>query len=340
MQKANNYYVGIDVSKEWFDVALQAVSEQQRQLLQRGRFDNTVSGIRAMDKWLKRQCPLQQGSMLVVIENTGIYHRLIWEYCSKTELPLYIGNATDLKWSMGIVRDKNDQADSVRLCEYAMRHADDLQASAPLDAELLVLKDLLTARSRLLRQINSNRMHLDELKNFSSAAVQKMMEQAHKAALKGLRQSLEQIEEQIKERVQHNDAIRNNYDLLRSVPGIGHVVAVYLICCTANFNGKRNGKQLACYAGVVPFEQRSGKSIKGKARVHKMANKELKRILHLSALTAKRCYPEFSDYYQRKTAQGKHPMAVLNAIRNKIVLRAAAVIKNQSAYVDNYKKAA
>ena len=74
--------------------------------------------------------------------------------------------------------------------------------------------------------------------------------------------------------------------------------------------------------------------------MHKMANKELKKILHLCALTAIKNYPEFRCYYERKKAEGKHGMSVINAIRNKIALRAVAVIKKQTKYVDNYKKAA
>ena len=57
-------------------------------------------------------------------------------------------------------------------------------------------------------------------------------------------------------------------------------------------------------------------------------------MLHLSALSAIQYYPEFKTYYQRKKAEGKHSMCVLNAIRNKIILRAAAVVNNQQSYVD------
>jgi len=71
-----------------------------------------------------------------------------------------------------------------------------------------------------------------------------------------------------------------------------------------------------------------------------MANKELKKMLHLCALTAIQHYPEFRQYYERKKAEGKHSMSVLNAIRNKIVLRAVAVINNQKPYVDNFEIAA
>jgi transposase len=124
------------------------------------------------------------------------------------------------------------------------------------------------------------------------------------------------------------------------VPGIGHLTAVYILCCTNNFANKVSGKQMACYAGVVPFSNRSGTSIKGRDKVHKMANKDLKRMLHLCALATLRYYPEFKDYYDHKKSEGKHSMSVLNAIRNKIILRAVAVVKNQQPYVNNYQKAA
>lgn len=76
--------------------------------------------------------------------------------------------------------------------------------------------------------------------------------------------------------IQQDEAIRNNYELLISVPGIGHLTAVYIICCTNNFICKITGKELASYAGVAPFGNKSGTSIKGRDKVHKMANKDLK----------------------------------------------------------------
>lgn len=71
-----------------------------------------------------------------------------------------------------------------------------------------------------------------------------------------------------------------------------------------------------------------------------MANKELKKLLHMGALSAIQHYEEFRAYYERKVKEGKHPLTVLNAIRSKLALRAVAVINNQQPYMDNYKKAA
>jgi transposase len=340
MQKHLKFYLGSDVSKLTLDISLMVVKDHKKGDIVTERFENNTEGLKALHKWLKMHKVSFDANSLLVIENTGIYHRLIWEYCSKHNLPIYIGNATHIKWSFGIARGKNDRIDSKRLCGYASKHADEIKATPVLNPVLLQLKDLMTARSRLLAQLGSIKVYLKELKLSNNQEVHKLMEQAHKAALDGLKKSLAAVEKQIHQIIASQPDIQANYKLLITVPGIGHLTAVYIICCTNNFISKITGKQLACYAGVVPFENTSGTSIKGKNKVHKMANKTLKKLLHLCALAAIKYYPEFKEYYDRKVIEGKNKLSVQNAVRNKIALRAAAVINNQQPYVDNYKKAA
>jgi transposase len=339
MNITSKFFIGIDVSKPYFDASLITVFNHAKHGLVTARFDNTPEGIKGFDKWLSKN-KVALADTLLVIENTGIYHRLLWSYCTAKQLPLHIGNAAYIKWSFGIARGKNDKIDSLRLCNYAFKEADTLKATAPLDPVLLQLKDLMTARGKLLSQINSTKTYLKELKNVSDKAVIEILQKAHKQAIDGMAASFKLLEKAIKKLVQDNKAIQKNYDLLITVPGIGHLTSVYIICCTNNFAGKINGKQLACYAGVVPFEHSSGISIKGRNKVHPMANKELKKMLHLCAMTAIQHSPEFKDYYERKKAEGKNGMSVLNAIRNKIVLRAVAVVNNQRKYLPNYQKVA
>jgi len=340
MKKDVKCYLGMDVSKLWVDITLMRVVDHHKQPTTTERFDNTEAGIKAMDKWLrKQQVPFDDNSLLVV-ENTGVYHRLIWGYCSRHGLPLHIGNATHIKHSFGIARGKNDKLDSQRLCSYTFKNAEELKATPALNPVLLQLKDLLTARSRLLTQLNSIKQYLGELKLSNTKEVRQALERVHAAAQEGIKASLKTIEEQIHQLIQHDEVIKNNYDLLVSVPGIGHFTAVYIICCTNNFICKVTGKQLASYAGVAPFGNTSGTSVKGRDKVHQMANKELKKLLHMGALSAIQHYEEFRTYYERKVKEGKHELAVLNAIRSKIALRAVAVINNRQPYVDNYKKAA
>lgn len=340
MKKQTRFYMGIDVSKLWFDLSLLIVINFQKQELVTDRFDNTESGLALMKKWLQKHNVTFDSNSFLVIENTGVYHRLIWKFFSENNLPIHIGNAAHIKWSFGITRGKNDRIDSQRLCNYAHKNHDDLKGSPTLNPVFLQLKDLMTARTRLLSQLGSTRNYLKELKLSNDKPTQKIIEQAHKAAIDGIQKSIKIVEEKIKQTIANDQSIKNNYDLLITVPGIGHLTAVYILCCTNNFANKITGKQLACYAGVVPFSDKSGTSINGRNKVHKMANKELKKMLHLCALTTIRYYPEFKNYYNRKKMEGKHSMSILNAIRNKIVLRAVAVIKNQTSYVDNCLKTA
>src|SRR6218665_1044167 len=123
MQNKGKWYLGMDVSKLWVDLAVLPVFNHQKQSILTQRFDNTVQGMKKMGSWLKKQhVPFNEESLLV-IENTGIYHRLVWQYCSDNNLPLHIGNAAHIKWSLGITRGKNDLIDSKRLCMYACKQA-------------------------------------------------------------------------------------------------------------------------------------------------------------------------------------------------------------------------
>lgn len=334
------FYLGMDVSKLWVDITLMCVIDHEKQPAITQRFDNDHAGMKVLIKWLKKHLVTFDENSLLVVENTGVYHRLVWEYCSKEGLPLHIGNAAHIKWSFGIARGKNDVVDSQRLCSYAFKNADELKATPVLNPVFIKLKDMMTARSRLLAQKNSIKVYLGELKLSNLKETQTILEQAHKAAIDGIDKSIKIVEKNINQIIQQDTAIKNNYDLLLSVPGIGHLTSVYLICCTNNFICKITGKQLASYAGVAPFGNTSGTSIKGRDKVHKMANKDLKKLFHMGAISAICHYDEFRDYYERKVKEGKHEQSVINAVRSKIALRAVAVINNQTKYVNKYKKAA
>jgi transposase len=340
MNKRQQNFIGIDVSKLWFDASLLVIKSAKKLPVETVKFDNNLIGLKTFEKWLKSFKVSFDTNTLIVMENTGIYHRHLWTFCGDKNIPLYIGNAADIKWSFGIARGKNDKVDSIRLCNYAHKHFDQVKPTPVLNKKLLLLKDLMTSRTKLISQKNSIQTYLNELKQISDKQVQKVMQQAHKTAIEGLEKSIKRIEAEMTKIINEDAAVLANYNLLKTVPGIGHIIAIYLICCTNNFSIKITGKQLACYAGVVPFEHSSGSSIKGRNRVHRMANKDLKKLLHMAAISSIRNYTEFRNYYDRKKAEGKHSMSVLNAIRNKIVLRAVAVVNKQQPYVDNLSQVA
>ena len=86
----------------------------------------------------------------------------------------------------------------------------------------------------------------------------------------------------------------------------------------------------------APVRYRSGTSIRGKTRVSHQARKRLKSLFHLGAMSVIRGPGELQDYYQRKVAEGKNKMLVLNAIRNKLIHRVYAVVRQGKKYDKNY----
>ena len=132
--------------------------------------------------------------------------------------------------------------------------------------------------------------------------------------------------------------------IVQSIPGFGQVIASKLIQVTYGFTRLTDPRQLACFAGVAPFEYSSGTSLKGKTRISHLANKEIKnlsrsfgrKMLHLAALVTIRKGNIMHDYFNRKVAQGKNKMSVINAVRNKLIHILLACIKNNTMYQKNY----
>ena len=107
-----------------------------------------------------------------------------------------------------------------------------------------------------------------------------------------------------------------------------------MILCSCEFTKIKTGKEFACYAGVVPFEHSSGTSMRARPRVWRWANKKMKSYLHLAAMAAIQGEGELKAYYQRQLAKGK--LSVLNAVRNKLVLRVCASIRSNQLYDPAY----
>lgn len=161
----------------------------------------------------------------------------------------------------------------------------------------------------------------------------KLTNKHQKNTIVGIEKDLQNIEKQIDQLVKEDQSLDKIFKQATSVPGIGRVTALYLICFTNEFKWYASPRQLACYCGVVPFEYTSGKSVKGRPRVHYMANKKLKKQLHMCALTASYNDPETKTYFERKVAEGKSKMLVINNIRNKLVHKVCACIREDRMFI-------
>lgn len=95
--------------------------------------------------------------------------------------------------------------------------------------------------------------------------------------------------------------------MLQSIPGIGKQTSITFIAYTQAFTLFKKHHQFACFA---PFEYSSGSSVRGRTKVSSLANKKIKTILNMAALSAKKYDPQLKLYFEKKIAEGKNKMLV------------------------------
>lgn len=327
------HFAGIDVSKHKLDVCL--IVNSQRTQIHYGCFEQSLSGYKAMKKWFTQLTSDKSlGSLLVLVENTGLYDDALLDWLYERKIAVCLENATNIKRSVRDNRSKNDKLDSRNIALYLLQHFQELKLWQKPREVVGRLKLLLTQRSNLVDGLKRLKALQKEWKQYEWAGVHKT--KIYEAGINGLKADIEAIEKDMWELIKSDADLLRMFALIVSIPAVGKITAMHFICYTNEFNTVKNGKQLAAYCGVVPFEKSSGKSVKWRPRLPHQANKVLKTLLHLCATTALKMKGAFAAYYKRKIGEGKHALVAINGIRNKLALTIAAVIRNNEPYNENY----
>ena len=198
------------------------------------------------------------------------------------------------------------------------------------------LKALLTMRERFIRVCTQLEVPLNEGDGFTDPAIQKLLIASSKSAIKAMKKSIVKADQKIAEVIGQDQVLKKQFDLATSVTGVGPVIAANMIVTTNEFKCITEAKKYACYSGVAPFGNTSGTSVKGKPRVSKLANMTMKKLLNMGAVSAIQHSGELKAYYERKIEAGKKPMSVINAVRNKLISRVFACIRDQRPYEKLY----
>ncbi len=329
-------FIGIDISKGTFDLAF--IKDSNEETLLTNAFANDPKGLVRLEEFLKKQS-IDMDKTLFCMEHTGIYCRLLSQYLTERKYHVWIEMPVQIIRSLGIQRGKNDRVDAKRIAQYALLKKDKAVLWEPPREVVLQINDLLTLRDRLVASRKSLRQPIKEFKDAGFMDTAKMIENNCKITLNALEKEIKQIEKELDKLINKDSNLKRLYGLARSVPGIGKITTLSLLYFTNEFKQYQNSKQLACYCGVAPFERTSGTSVKGRSRVSPFANKTLKKLLHMVALSSIQNNRELNQYYLRKLAEGKNKMLVINAVRNKILQRLCAVIKRGTPFALEYNLA-
>jgi transposase len=318
--------VGVDVSKATLDICFKPSGTVMH-------IENSLRGFKNWYQELKRW--LQPETMVMVImEHTGGYSARFESYLRSKGIDYCKIAALQIKRSLGMIRGKNDRVDAQRIAEYGWLRKEILRADEPCVEGIERLKQLLSLRSKLVRDRSGYICRIKEMKATADYNKNDLLLRMQEKLIATLTLNIKHVEKQIDDLINEHSILKHTSDLLRSIKGVGKIIAAYMISCTNNFKRFATARKFNCYAGLAPFKNESGTSLKGRARVSHLANKEAKKLLNLAASCAIRCDKELKLYYTKRVAEGIKKMSCLNIIRSKIVSRIFAVAKRQTPFVE------
>ncbi len=299
-------FVGIDVSKARFDVALRPTGEI---------FTHVTSpqGIADLVEHLHSLQP-----SLVVLEATGGLEQPLVIALAEQRLPVVVVNARqvrDFARATGRLA-KTDKLDAMVLALFAETVRPQLR---PLpDAEQRALEALIARRTQLVEMIvaEGNRLHATR-----DPAVRTDIE-AHLVFLDGRRV---QMDRELHKAIEAHSALKTRFDLLVSVPGVGKIVALTLLSDLPEL-GALNRRQVAALAGVAPLNRDSGQ-LRG-YRGTWGGRASVRRVLYMAALSAIRCNPSVRRLYARLVTAGKPTKVALVACMRKLLVILNAMLRS------------
>jgi transposase len=276
------------------------------------------------------------------MEHTGHYTLALCCFLQENDMLYTLISPLQLKKSLGMTRGKNDKVDAQRIAQFTCLYQRLLKPMRLPSACLLKLKNLMAFRERLVKTSTSLQKTIQDLKDSAHLVDNQFIIKESQKQLQLIEKQIKHTDGELEATLQQDEQVWKHFQLVKSVVGIGLVTATALVIHTQNFTAFENGRQFACYAGVAPFEHCSGSSIRGRPRVSPLANRRMKALLSNCASAAVQHDPQLKGYYQRKVAEGKAKMTVLNAVKAKLIDRVFATINRGTAYVPivQYSRAA
>lgn len=315
-------YVGIDISKETFDVSFFDGARHRHQC-----YANTEAGFASLLSELSSESHC-------IMEATGVYHLHLAVYLHEHGIPISVINPLVIRrfCQMQLSRAKTDKADAQQIALYGWHNQPkcwqpDPEAVTQMSQRSALIEQL-TAYLGVLRnqrEAFSRQPHGDaDVLTFldSEIARQKTLIRTQRKQLIGLAQHT------------YGEAFAS----LITIPGLGEQTASLLVMVTHGFTAFDSAKQLIAYLGLAPRHYQSGTSIQGKAHICKMGMGHIRSTLYVCSWSAVRHNEACRELYARLLHRGKPAKLALIAVVNKLVRQAFAIATNHTSYDKKFQR--
>lgn len=296
MTPKSSGYVGIDVGKTWLDVAEYGDATVRR-------VKNTPEEIQTLVSRIG-----QMTTQLVVVEASGGYEQALVQALQTGALPVAVANPTRVRALAKATGKlaKTDKIDAGLIAEYACKIQP--MAQLPKEEREIRLKALVTRREQLvvMRTAEQNRL---------GTCHASLVDMLHEH-LDWLDQQVDDLEGQIDELVNLLPEWKEQADRLDTIPGVGRITAVTVLCEMPEL-GQLNRQKVAALAGLAPFNRDSGQK-RGRRRIFG-GRKGIRRVLYMACLSGVQHNPILRSLYHRLTKAGKLKKVALTACMRKLL---------------------
>lgn len=317
---STNCYVGIDISKDFFDVALPAPTGKYRHF----KLSNDIKGFKQLLEEAKDR------SLIHVMEASGPYYLPLASFLHEQGLGVSVVNPLSVRHysKMRFIRTKTDKKDAAVIADYAKNQQPKLWE--PEAEHVLSLKQLHAVVRGLQKCHHQQSRQLESLQAAG---------QLNQQAKKSLEQIIKQLDKQLKKVEEEMDGLvkahyQQQYEQLQSIPGLGKKSSLLLITITGGFTRFSHVKQLISYVGFCPRIFESGSSIKGKGHICKMGMSAVRKMLYVCSWSAIRCNKACRELFERLLLKGKAKKLALVAVANKLLRQAFAVATKKEKYLE------
>lgn len=296
-------YVGVDISKEHFDVAARPSGASKRFAAE--QVDAVVAFV------------AEQQAQLVVLEATGGLEIALAARLATAGIAVAVVNprqVRDFAKALGQLA-KTDTLDAQVLAHFAEAVRPEPRA---LPDERTREMEALLARHRQLvemRTAETNRLH---------ACRSSVIREQLKQHIDWLNKQLKDLDGQLRRSVQQSPLWREKEDLLRSFKGVGRIVAATLLFELPEL-GTLDRKKIAALVGVAPFNHDSGK-LRGQRRICG-GRASVRTMLYMAAVVATTHNDTIRAFYLRLLKAGKAKKTALVAAMRKILTVLNAMVR-------------
>jgi transposase len=307
-------YAGVDVSKDRLDVCLRWTEPERHDDAFAVTHDDA-----GIDALISRV--LEEHPVMVILEATGGFERAVVGALAAAGLPVVVVNprqVRDFARATGRLA-KTDRIDAGILARFAEAIR---PAPKPLpDEEIRALQGILARRRQLLGMLTAENNRLPS----ATKSVAKRIT----AHVRWLEKELERTERNLDAAIKSSPTLGENEALLRSVPGVGPVLARTLLAEVPEL-GALTHKRLAALVGVAPLNRDSG-TFRGRRGIWG-GRADVRAALYMGALVAARRNPVVREFYERLLAAGKPKKVALVACMRKLLAILNAVLKHRTPW--------